>query len=117
VATRGRPKGSKNKKQGLGREYLKGLFKSHDFEPGEFLIQVANGTEQSGKWRDQDRLKACQILMAHTYDKPQRESEQALIEQLRAHQQEHAPVYEIVYVQDQTGFTLPPEASTAVATG
>ena len=113
----GRPKGSKNKKQGLGREYLVALFTKSKFEPGKFLMDVAAGLETSEKWDAKDRIKAAQILMAHTYDKPQRESDQALIDELRMLHHEKAPVYEIVYEQDSVNFTLQTETSPAVAPG
>lgn len=93
------------------------LFKDHSFEPGEFLIQVASGADQSEEWDKRDRLRAANILMAHTYDKPQRESEQALIEQLRQVTQQSAPTYEIVYVKDQADFALPTEAGAARTQG
>jgi len=114
----GRPKGSKNKKLGLNRDYLLQLFKRTDFEPGLFLIGVASGTDRSGDFDHKDRIRAAQILMNHTYDKPQRESQQALIDELRQLHQEKAPVYEIVYEQDtQASEFVPPEAGTTLATG
>ena len=114
---RGRPKGSKNKKLGLGRDYLVAQFGKQDFEPGQFLINVAAGNDDSEQWDRKDRLKASQILMAHTYDRPQRESQQALIEELRSLHQSTAPVYEIVYEQDASTQFVPPETGTALASG
>ena len=113
--SRGRPKGSKNKKRGLGRDSLISLFKASKFEPGEFLLAIANGEDTTEPWDRKDRMKAAQILMAHTYDKPGRETEQQLIEELRKQQQIEAPVYEIVYVEDQTSFTLPTKAGAKMA--
>jgi hypothetical protein len=113
----GRPKGAKNKKLGLGRDYLVEQFGKQKWEPGLFLIGVANGSDTSEQWDKRDRIQASKILMAHTYDKPQRESQQALIEELRALHRETAPIYEIVYEQDSSNKFVPPASGSAMAAG
>ena len=109
---RGRPKGSRNKKKLLNRDHLITVFTATGREPGEFLHKVMTGQEP-GDFDNRDRIAAARILMSHTYDKPQRESELALIEQLRAHQQQEKPVYEIVYEQDQANSAVPAAGGSA----
>ena len=93
----GRPKGSKNKRLNLNRDHLVTLCKTHNADPGLFLIGVMTGQDTSDDWTAKDRLAAAKMLMAHTYERPQRESEIELIAQLRAAQSATPPVYEIVY--------------------
>ena len=115
MARRGRPPGSKNKRITLNRDHLVSLCHRENADPGLFLIGVMKGTDTSDEWTAKDRLSAAKMLMAHTYDRPQRESEVELIAQLRAAQQAQPPVYEIVYEQSQAGESVSAKTDTEAA--
>jgi hypothetical protein len=106
---RGRPKGSKNKRQNLSGASVATICEYHKFNPTSFLAMVANGTDVSEQWTKDDRLRAASKLhdsIHHNKSLIDKMEEDAIDGQ-----------YEIVFVEASESFSLPGEASTESTEG
>jgi hypothetical protein len=104
---RGRPKGSKNKKRILSGEAVEKICDFHKFNPTEFLIHVANGTDKSEEWTPTDRLRAAGKLHDTIHGKRNQiglPGDGAIID----------GQFELVFEESGEDFTPPEEFSTAL---
>lgn len=104
---RGRPKGSKNKRQNLSGASVAKICEYHKFNPTSFLAQVANGTELSEEWNKDDRMRAATKLhdsIHHNKSLFGNADQDAIDGQ-----------YEIVFIEATEDFALPGETRTESA--
>jgi hypothetical protein len=101
--TRGRPKGSKNKRKMLSADLIAHQCDSASHNPVQFLIEVADGTDHTYEWTKDDRFKANAKLvdLIHGNKKMLEDIDDDINGQ-----------YEIVFLQGDEGFTLPGATST-----
>lgn len=63
VKRRGRPKGSRNKRKLLSGDAIAKQCDLLRFNPVQFLVGVADGSDQSEEWTKDDRLRAaCKLV-------------------------------------------------------
>jgi len=97
--SRGRPPGAKNRNKLLSGERVATVCDYYKFNPTVFLVQVANGTDNSEEWTKDDRMRAASKLHDSIHgNKAFRldDGDDAIDGQ-----------YEIVFVEASTGISLP----------
>ena len=105
---RGRPKGSKNKRKAMSADLIAQQCDQADYNPVQFLIDVAQGIDTSQDWTKDDVWKSNAKLVDLIHNN--KKLHEDLGDDINGQ-------YEIVFMQGDEGFTLPGETSPAVTEG